>query len=75
MGSMNAHATVTRLRPVAKSGAYHRFCAHRQRMLGAFAEWVTDPEDRPLQADVAAEAQATGNAVVQIAGLVAGRPK
>jgi hypothetical protein len=44
-------------------------------MLVAFAEWVSDVEDRPLPADVAHEAQATAAAVTQMAGLFAERPE
>jgi hypothetical protein len=48
---------------------------HRQKMLASFSAWVTDPDDRPADADVALEAQGTAGAVVQIAELLGRRPE
>jgi hypothetical protein len=51
------------------SSPHARFAAHRQLMLTAFSEWIT--EDRPPAADVAMEVDGTCSAVCQVVQLLA----
>jgi hypothetical protein len=72
LGAMNA-AAIARLRLVRRPRAYTRFEASRRLMLRDYRDWIV--EDRPLPTDVAVEAAATSTAVLQMAELLAGRPK
>ena len=67
---MNAIAP---LKLMPRPRAYARFENARQRMLHALRDWIV--EDGPPSNLIAAEAQATGNAIRQIAGLLGRRPE
>jgi hypothetical protein len=67
-----AAADLLRLRPV-RPWACTGFELARQRMLRELADWIT--EVGPADDLIAMEAHATASAVVQMAEMLAGRPK